>query len=181
MRHSVATAAAYAMVVAGSVAGLCPEAQALEQMNRYCAASWRQAQISPQDWADCTQEVLMDLLNRISRERLPKAMCHKQSAERRELNRAIWATAQRWRRARRASSLGTADIADERTSRQATTERIRADLAERFAILPELQRQIMQQTLDGASVAEIAAALQLPAPRVSDEKYKAIGKLRQNC
>jgi hypothetical protein len=36
----------------------------------------------------------------------------------------------------------------------------------------------MRRWIDGDSVAEIAAALELPPARVSDEKYKAIRKIR---
>ena len=41
-------------------------------------------------------------------------------------------------------------------------------------------RDIIQRTTDGASVSEIATALDLPAARVSDQKYKAIRKLREH-
>ena len=40
------------------------------------------------------------------------------------------------------------------------------------------QRDVMRRWIDGDSVAEIAAALELPPARVSDEKYKAIRKIR---
>ena len=40
------------------------------------------------------------------------------------------------------------------------------------------QQRIVQMSFDGWSVNEIATQLHIPAERVSDEKYKAIRKLR---
>ena len=46
--------------------------------------------------------------------------------------------------------------------------------------LTSRQQRIMQLSFDGWSVQEIAEDLALPAERVSDEKYKAIRKLRSH-
>ena len=59
-------------------------------------------------------------------------------------------------------------MADEREA----VRRAAADL------LSPRQQRILQLSFDGWSVHEIALELQLPAERVSDEKYKAIRKLR---
>ena len=45
-------------------------------------------------------------------------------------------------------------------------------------VLSPRQRRIVQMTLEGWSVHEMARELRLPAARISDEKYKAIRKLR---
>src|SRR5262249_43849218 len=42
------------------------------------------------------------------------------------------------------------------------------------------QQRILQLSFEGASVHEIAHELRLPAERISDEKYKAIHKLREH-
>jgi RNA polymerase sigma factor (sigma-70 family) len=46
-------------------------------------------------------------------------------------------------------------------------------------VLSSRQQQILDLSFDGWSVNEIAAKLELPAARISDEKYKAIRKLRE--
>ena len=81
------------------------EATAIEKIQRYCTASWKNAGISDYDWDDCSQEAIENLLERVSRAGLTAAINRKESDERRELNRSIWRTAQRWRRAKRPTSL----------------------------------------------------------------------------
>jgi len=48
------------------------------------------------------------------------------------------------------------------------------------AVLTERQQKIMQMSFEGWSVQDIAAKLDMPAERVSDEKYKAIRRLREH-
>ena len=45
-------------------------------------------------------------------------------------------------------------------------------------VLTPRQQQIMQMSFEGYSVQEIGSKLTLPPERISDEKYKAIRKLR---
>jgi RNA polymerase sigma factor (sigma-70 family) len=45
-------------------------------------------------------------------------------------------------------------------------------------LLSPRQQRILQRSFEGCSIHEIAAELDLPAARVSDEKYKAVRKLR---
>jgi DNA-binding NarL/FixJ family response regulator len=45
-------------------------------------------------------------------------------------------------------------------------------------VLSPRQYQIVQMTLEGWSVHDMARELHLPAARISDEKYKAVRKLR---
>ena len=47
-------------------------------------------------------------------------------------------------------------------------------------LLSERQQQVLQMSFEGWSVQEMAEKLQLSADRVSDEKYKAIRKLREH-
>lgn len=175
MNKRLSTVAACALVMASSMASG-SEAGAIESIQRYCAASWRQARISQQDWNDCTQQVLLRLLDTISREGLVDAIEENCSPQRRELNRAIWATTKRWQRARREQPLVDADAAATPADDSVRQEMRR--LVAGADGLSDRQRQILQSTLDGAAVREIADELGVPSARVSDDKYKAIQRLR---
>ena len=91
---------------AGAAAiGQVSESVVLRKIQAYCTRSWMNAGINRQEWEDCTQDVYLRLLDSLSRERLLRAIEDSESDERRELNRAIWATSQRRRRAHRHSPL----------------------------------------------------------------------------
>jgi RNA polymerase sigma factor (sigma-70 family) len=47
-------------------------------------------------------------------------------------------------------------------------------------VLSPRQQRIVQMSFEGWAVQEMAQELHLPAERVSDEKYKAIRKLREH-
>ena len=81
------------------------EAQAIDHAHRYCISSWRNAGIPEQEWEECTQQALVDLLTRGGRSGLTEAMNQRESGQRRELNRAIWATVQRFRRRKKLQQL----------------------------------------------------------------------------
>jgi RNA polymerase sigma factor (sigma-70 family) len=100
--------------------------------------------------------------------------------ERREFLRAIDAVKKRTQRRRKPSSL-TEPVPDRRDLQ----ERERADKREQVRLASEellspRQQKIFQLTVEGWSVQDIAGELQVPAERVSDEKYKAIRKLREH-
>jgi RNA polymerase sigma factor (sigma-70 family) len=153
-------------------------AEAVDRITRYCDASWRNARIAPADWADCTQDVFLRLLERCSAVGLEPAIEDPQSSERRELNRSIWATAQRWRRASRPAPLNEGSVSDHRAGNGSCRAELRSLLA--ADCLSERQRRILAMYADGHSVSEIADALGLSPARVSDEKYKAVAKLARN-
>jgi hypothetical protein len=161
------------------------EAQAVEQMEKYCVASWRNARIMQQDWSDCTQQTLAELLERVPRERLAVAIDDKESIERRELNRTIWRVIQRCRRAVRHQSLGSDPAAAVEPASDETGE-LGVDFAEmeletamNAAGLKRRQQRILAAWSQGRKVAEIAEELGMAPARVSDEKYKAIQSLRK--
>ena len=158
------------------------EGNTVERIQRYCSASWRNARISRQDWQDCSQAVLSELLERISTERMGQAIEDSDSAERRELNRAIWRVAKRWRRARRSLPLTEADDLTRYQNEEQSDNDAIAEMRELVAwpesSLTERQRLIIERSLDGSSVADIAEELAIPASRVSHDKYRAIRKLR---
>lgn len=176
--YTTRVSAACAMAVALAVG---PQAELAEtatvrQIERYCTASWRNAGIAPQDWSDCTSEAFARLLARVGRERLALAIAESASRERRELNRSIWSTVQRWRRARPHVSLNQQPLAPQ-TSRYELDET--EQVAAALELLPTRQRKVVELWSHGWSIAEISHRMRLPAARVSDLKYKALRGLRQ--
>jgi RNA polymerase sigma factor (sigma-70 family) len=154
--------------------------EAASDISRYCTACWRNARLHPDSWADCTQEVFSRLLSRVAPESWPRAL-QGDGAERREFFRAIDAVKKRSQRARRLAALTDDSISDARDpyERQRVEERRAVrDLAEQ--ILSDRQRKILDFSFDGWSVQEIAEEMKLSTARVSDEKYKAIRKLRES-
>jgi RNA polymerase sigma factor (sigma-70 family) len=153
-------------------------AQAVTNMSRYCTVCWRNARLPADSWSDCTQEVLRRLLERIEPERWSRTLLA-EGDERREFLRAIDTVKKRAQRSRKWApgdldqtaderELATREVADEReTVRQAAEE-----------LLGERQQRILQLSFEGWSVQDIAEEMSLAAERVSDEKYKAIRKLR---
>ncbi len=175
-RTMAACAAAIAASVGLAAAPAPAEAKTLDQVERYCATSWRNAGIHPQDWSDCTQEAIARLLERVPQNRLSATMHAGESPEKRELKRAIWSTIQRWRRAPRFGSIDGQQFADSHDSTRALELRDSLDAALRN-VSPRQQR-ILALWSEGYSIDEIARTLGIPAPRASDEKYKAIRKLK---
>ena len=158
------------------------EVEIVQQIERYCAASWRNASIPGSEWSDCSQQVFVELLERVSRRQLAAAILDPKSSERRELNRSIWRIIQRWVRRVRYLALGGPSFNDPPDS---TADRGDAD---RFARIREVaaerttprQARIIAMLCDGHSIREIAQVLNIPAARVSDEKYRAVQKLRRH-
>lgn len=171
-------AVAFAAAMGGSAAVSAAELQSIEKIERYCMASWRNAGIHQQDWTDCTQQAITELLERISRQSLSTAIEQGDSEERRELNRSVWRTTQRWRRSTRWFSLDEARTATEASTRDATADAWEQVAAAGAKCLSERQQKILELTREGWKVAEIADHLEISAARVSDEKYKAISKLQ---
>jgi RNA polymerase sigma factor (sigma-70 family) len=154
-------------------------ARAVNNISRYCTACWRNARLHPDCWSDCTQEVFSRLLERVSPEAWSRVL-KVEGEERREFLRAIDAVKKRTQRRRKPSSLLEA-VPDRRDlqERERADDREQVRLASEELLSPR-QRRILQLTVEGWSVQEIAGELQVGAERVSDEKYKAIRKLREH-
>ena len=152
--------------------------QAISNLSRYCTVCWKNARLPVDQWGDCTQEVLTRLLQTLPAAKWAQALA-RDSDERRELIRAIDAVKKRHQRQRgRTQNLNDA-VLDARDAH----ERRRADDHEAWRqaaqeLLSERQQRILQRFCEGHEVADIAAELNLSPERVSDEKYKAIQKLR---
>lgn len=174
--------AACAVVVAASVAGAAPSSpeaanQVISKIEQYCAQSFRRADIRRDDWPDCTQEVFARLLDRVGNGGLEPAIADGESAERQELKRSVWRAVKRYRRHQRPaihqvdSLVDSADGPEQVCMQQEAAETALDRIAGR-------QREIIELWSEGWSVAQIAEELKLDPPRVSDEKYKAIRKIR---
>jgi DNA-directed RNA polymerase specialized sigma24 family protein len=181
-RYTVAVVLGTALSALGSTSAAVAEApatgRAVADMSRYCTACWRNARLSPDSWGDCTQEVLQRMLERVTPDAWQQALTS-DGEERREFLRAIDTVKKRSQRQRRPASLALEQFAD----RHDLYERRLADDREtvRHAakeLLSERQQRIVQLSLEGWSVHDIATQLKTGPERVSDEKYKAIRKLR---
>jgi RNA polymerase sigma factor (sigma-70 family) len=187
LRPASLTACALVMAaslgVTAGAAETIDEASAVEQISRYCTTSWRNAGIDAADWGECTQEAFAELLSRVSRDGLPWAIANADSDQRRELNRSIWCTTQRWRRAKRHGSLDAFEIRDSRADDPAElveSDDLRDCIDEARGSLTPRQSRIIGDWIEGYGVGEIAERLDTTPARVSDEKYKAIHRLRRS-
>ena len=156
-----------------------PSLKAISDLGRYCTTCWRNARLPVDSWGDCTQEVFARLLERVPTGRWPQAL-NSDGEEHREFLRAIDTVKKRTQRARRFSPAvdGAADPRDRHQRRLAEDrEAVRHAAGE---VLSPRQQRILQMSMEGWSVQDVARELAIPVERVSDEKYKAIRKLREH-
>jgi RNA polymerase sigma factor (sigma-70 family) len=152
--------------------------RAVTDMSRYCTTCWRNARVHPDLWTDCTQEVFSRLLERVTPDAWDRVL-RSEGEERREFLRAIDTVKKRTQRQRRWAGNDVEQAADPhaRHDRRLADEREAVHQAAQELLSPR-QQCVLQLSFDGWSVQEIAEELCLPPERVSDEKYKAIRKLR---
>jgi len=176
-----------AMALGAALTALGPQAAAVQaketatravaDMGRYCTTCWRNARLPIDSWGDCTQEVFGRLLERVPTHAWDRVLGD-EGPEHREFIRAIDAVKKRTQRARK-WSYGLDGVADRRELHGRTVDDERAAVREAAEeVLTPRQQRILQMTCEGWSVHETAQELKLPAERVSDEKYKAVQKLR---
>jgi RNA polymerase sigma factor (sigma-70 family) len=152
-------------------------AQAIAGMSRYCVACWRNARLPVDCWSDCTQEVLARMLERTPTDAWNRVL-RDEGEEHREFLRAIDTVKKRAQRTRKFSPSvdGVADRRDlYRNELREERDAVRQAAVE---VLSPRQQRILQLSFEGWSVQDMSEELQLPVERVSDEKYKAIRKLR---
>ena len=147
--------------------------KAISDIHRYCTVCWRNAHLPVDFWSDCTQEVLCRLLQRIPVDQWDRVLSQ-DSQERREFVRAIDAVKKRCQRSRKWAPLNE-DVRDRPAGELADR---REQLNKAAGVLSDRQRRIVAMSIDGYSVQEMADALTMSSERVSDEKYKAIRRLR---
>jgi RNA polymerase sigma factor (sigma-70 family) len=151
--------------------------QAISDVGRYCTACWRNARLPVDSWNDCTQEVFARLLQSVPTTAWGEAL-RGEGDERRELLRAVDAVKKRTQRARKFQA-GVEALPDARgaSDRRLAEDREALKLAAEELLSPRQQR-ILRLSLEGWAAHEIAEELDTPVERVSDEKYKAVRKLR---
>lgn len=149
----------------------------IRDVTRYCQVCWRNARLPADMWGDCTQQVLARLLQTVPAGQWT-LMLKAEGEEKREFLRAIDAVKKRTQRTRKPGEL-TADVAD---ARQKPTVSVReqweAVNVAAAKVLSDRQKRIVELSANGWAVPDIAAELGTTTERVSDEKYKAIRKLR---
>jgi RNA polymerase sigma factor (sigma-70 family) len=148
---------------------------AIQDLSRYCTVCWRNARLHPDSWADCTQEVFCRLLRTVP-EADWRQMLAQEGDERREFLRAIDAVKKRTQRSRRLVPLPP-DVPAPGTVDSASKEDLEGLRTAAARLLTARQGRILELSLAGWSVQQIADKLETPAARISDEKYKAIRKL----
>ena len=154
--------------------------RAVADMSRYCTTCWRNARLHPDSWGDCTQEVLYRMLERVTPEAWDQALKN-DGQERREFLRAIDTVKKRSQRQRLPVGIPLESFADRNELHEQRLAEDR-DMVRQAAmeLLSERQQRIIQLSLEGWSVHDIATELKAGPERVSDEKYKAIRKLREH-
>jgi RNA polymerase sigma factor (sigma-70 family) len=162
---------------AWSAAPASAEESAVRDLSRYCTACWRNAGLPIDRWADCTQEVFCQLLQRLPKVEWSMVLSGPEDDERRrEFMRVVDLVKKRVQRERKANPLDPGIVPDPRG--QNDIEDVREEVWTVAAqVLTPRQQHILARCADGYSVADIATELKLPAQRISDEKYKAIQKL----
>ncbi len=152
---------------------------AVRDITRYCQVCWRNARLPADRWDDCTQLVFTRLLERVAPDKWA-GLLRDEDENRREFIRAIDAVKKRTQRARKYTDLSL-DVADNRnrTDSYVREQREAIELAA-TEVLSERQRKIVELTADGWAVPDIAVELRTTPERISDEKYKAIRKLRSH-
>lgn len=157
------------------------ESGAWQQIQSYCNASWRNSRIPDSDWDDCTQQVFLELLERMPEADLVRSINESDSEQRRELNRAIWRISKRVSRETTLLPLNGYDVAERQSSDQYELQHQQRQQVSEIASdkLGSRQSQIVDRLLKGQSIGEIANALNTSAARISDAKYRAIKKIRE--
>lgn len=161
------------------------DTQAVRDIGRYCTSCWRNARLPMDTWGDCTQEVFARLLERIPTQQWERTL-RQDAEERREFIRAIDTVKKRVQRSRRfADGVDTAPDTYDAQERALAEQREELHRAAE-EVLSDRQKRILQLSMEGWSVQEISEEITVAVERVSDEKYKAIRKLktyltRQEC
>jgi RNA polymerase sigma factor (sigma-70 family) len=156
-----------------------PSPQAVQDISRYCHVCWRNARLHPDHWQDCTQEVLTRLLERVEPGRW-STLLREETEDRREFLRAIDAVKKRAQRTKKYAGL-VDEVSDHRYQPEASRNELR-EVLDRAAqeVLSQRQERIVQLSCAGWAIPEIADELGTTVERISDEKYKAIRKLRKH-
>lgn len=151
---------------------------AINSISRYCTTCWRNARLPVDQWGDCTQEVLCRLLERVPAAGWDQVLTG-EGEERREFLRAIDTVKKRRQRERARAAVLPEVVADLRDVRAQAERDEREEVRQAASqVLTARQQRILQLICEGHGVTDVAGELGITPERVSDEKYKAIQKLR---
>jgi len=180
-KHRGYNAALFAVVLGTALYGMSgPATDTLSNLTRYCSACWRNARLPIDAWPDATQEVFVRLLERMPADSWDDAL-RSEGEERKELLRAIDCVKKRVQRAKTAQALPEEGVADDSYRGELAQADVRQQIARAAnEVLSERQRQILRLWAEGHDVGDMAEKLNMTAARVSDEKYKAVRKLREH-
>lgn len=176
-----AAPAAMALVVGlAALTATASETDLVRDIQRYCTVCWRNARLDPGLWDDCTQEVCCRLLAKARVGALDlNLVLAEDTPERRELVRAIDMVRKRVQRLKRYQPIDPQATPAPDTDEKHRNRRELGEILEaaRQAVLSPRQDRIVEMWTGGWTVPEISVELNMPAARVSDEKYKALRKL----
>jgi RNA polymerase sigma factor (sigma-70 family) len=162
----------------------------LVQLDRYLARAWFRAGISPQQHDDCTQAVYTTLLQTLGRDQFDQLLSDvshfgirdvlsRETADGPDFFRAIDSVKKRAQRERNYQPLETVDAAYLNQANVSAAD-LKSTLQE--AILSALsprEAALIQATLQGETPAEIAQQWGIAPKTVSNEKTRALQKLRE--
>ena len=151
---------------------------AVQDLSRYCTACWRNAGLPVDRWGDCTQEVFSRLLTNLEPADWQRLL-QRDEAEHRELIRAVDAVKKRSQRDRARYVPLATNVAEDCGSQSSSFDREAVSHAAR-RLLTDRQQRVLQMSFEGWTVQDIATELSIATNRISDEKYKAIRKLREH-
>jgi RNA polymerase sigma factor (sigma-70 family) len=155
------------------------QSSAINEITRYCQVCWRNARLPADRWNDCTQQVFTRLLENVQMEKWG-ALLKSEGEEKTEFLRAIDAVKKRTQRDRRHAEL-TQDVSDRKHGVESNLRERRESMKLAAAeVLSDRQQKIVAMSVEGYPVPEIADELGTTPERISDEKYKAIRKLRMH-
>lgn len=166
-------------VVLGTALCAAPANATITDLTRYCSACWRNARLPIDAWPDATQEVFVRLLERLPADAWDDAL-QSEGEERRELLRAIDCVKKRVQRTKITGLLPEEGVADVTPLTETVVREDRDAIAKAAAeLLTDRQRSILRLWAEGYDVPDIAERIGISKARVSDEKYKAVRKLRE--
>jgi RNA polymerase sigma factor (sigma-70 family) len=161
----------------------------LAQLDRYLARTWFRAGISPQQHDDCTQGVYTTLLQTFGRDRFDlllsevgqfgiRDVLSRETADGPDFFRAIDTVKKRAQRERNFQPLDTVDLAAMNQPGESAAD-FKNSLQEAIlASLSPREAALIQATLQGETPAEIAQQWGIAPKTVSNEKTRALQKLR---
>jgi RNA polymerase sigma factor (sigma-70 family) len=174
----------------GSSATTAELSAGLVQLDRYLARAWFRAGISPQQHDDCTQAVYTTLLQTLGRDQFDQLLSDvgqfgirdvlsRETADGPDFFRAIDSVKKRAQRERNYQPLETVE-ADLSSQSSLSSAELKSTLQEAIqSSLSPREAALIQATLQGETPAEIAQQWGIAPKTVSNEKTRALQKLRE--